>query len=228
MTALALKVDRRDQVGRKVEQLRADGKIPGVIYGHGIKPTNITLDLAAFKRVYNAAGESTLIDLTIEGSQPVKALIQDVQRDPIKDQFIHVDLHQIRMDEKLHVHVELKFIGEAPAVKELSAILVTPLSSIEVKCLPKDLVHQIEVDLSSLKQFNDAIHIANITIPAGLEVLNAPDEVVALVQEPRKEEELEKLDEKVEAKLPEGVAEEKVAGDESGVKAEKQTEEKGE
>ena len=228
MTALALKVDRREQTGKKVEQLRTGGKIPGVLYGHGVEPTNVSLDLAAFQRVYKAAGESTLIDLTIEGSEPVKALIQDVQRDPIKDRFIHVDLHQIRMDEELDVDVELKFVGEAPAVKELSAILVTPLSSIEVKCLPKDLVHQIEVDLGNLKQFDDAIHIADITIPAGLTVLNAPDEVVALVQEPRREEELEKLDEKVEAKLPEGVADEKAAEIESEGKADTQAEEKGE
>ena len=207
----------------------------GLPYAYGIKlqipPYNFFSGRCyggTFERVYKAAGESTLIDLTIDGSEPVKVLIQDVQRDPIKDRFIHVDLHQIRMDEELDVDVELKFVGEAPAVKELSAILVTPLSSIEVKCLPKDLVHQIEVDLSNLKQFDDAIHISDITVPAGLQVMNSPEDVVALVQEPRKEEELEKLDEKVEAKLPEGVADEKAAESESEGKADKQTEEKGE
>jgi len=94
----------------------------------------------------------------------------------------------IGMDEKIHTEVELSFVGEPPAVKELSGVLVTSRSTIEIECLPKDLVSKLEVDLSVLKSFDDSIHVSDIKVPAGITVLTVPEDMVVLVQAPRIEE----------------------------------------
>lgn len=185
---LRLHASIRQETGKQVERIRERGKVPAVLYGHKVKPVSLALDASVFEKIYQAAGESTLVDLVVGEAEPVKVLIQDRQCDPVSSHCIHVDFYQVNMKEKIHAHIHLKFINEAPAVKTFSGILVTSLDEVEVKCLPLDLVHEIEVDLSSLKTFDDIIHVKDLTIPAGLEVLNVPDDVVALVQEPREEE----------------------------------------
>jgi len=204
---VGLKAKTREITGKKVDQLRKQGKIPAVLYGHKVKPINLIIDYASFEKTYQKAGESTLVDLVVNENKPVKVLIQDLQKDPITDQFIHIDFYQVRMDEKLHTEIELKFIGEAPAVKESNGVLVTSIHAFEVECLPQYLVHEIEVDLSTLHTFNDAIHVADVKVPEGMTVLNVPDDVVALVQPPRTEKELADLEQKPAVELPEEVKE---------------------
>ena len=221
MPDLILKAKTRAEKKKQVDKLRKQGEIPAVLYGHKIKPLNLTVSYSIFEKIYRQAGESTLVDLLIDDQKPIKVLIQDRQLDPKTNQFIHIDFHQVRMDEKLHTEIELNFSGEAPAVKELSGILVTNLHSLEVECLPNDLVHQIDVDLSPLKTFDDAIHVSDIKVPQGIAVLNISNDVVALVQPPRSEKELEELEAKPEEKLAEGVAEEKEKPEE-GVAEEKE------
>ncbi|OGY52228.1 MAG: hypothetical protein A2951_01150 [Candidatus Buchananbacteria bacterium RIFCSPLOWO2_01_FULL_56_15] len=193
MTDITLQVQSRSQTGKQVARLREEGVLPAVVYGRGFDPKNISVDSHQFAKVFEAAGESTLLDLSIDQAKPVKVLIQDIQRDPLTHEFLHVDFHQVRMDEKLKAEIILKFMGEPPAVKELSGILVTTMSVLPVECLPADLVHEIEVNLSSLKTFNDAIHVADIAIPKGLTVMVPADEVIALIQEPRAEKEFEAI-----------------------------------
>jgi large subunit ribosomal protein L25 len=200
---ISLKTASRQVIGKAVKQLRKQGKIPAVLYGHNFQPLNLSVDYSMFEKVFNQAGESTLIDLTVDEKKPVKVLIQDYQFDPLSGQFIHVDFHQVRMDEKLHTKIELKFVGEAPAVKESAGILVTNIHALNIECLPQDLVHTIEVDLSSLKTFTDVIRVSDIKLPSGITVLNVPNDLVVLVQPPRSEKELEALAGKPETKLPE-------------------------
>ena len=217
-----LSTSLRQLTGKSVKQLRDQGKIPAVLYGHQIKTVSLAVDYNTFEQVLKIAGESTLVDLTIDDQKPVKVLIQDYQTDPLSGQVIHVDFHQIKMDEKLHAKIELKFIGESPAVKEFGGILVKNLHVLSVECLPEDLVHEIEVDLSSLKALNDSIHISNLKVPQGIKTLNVADDIVVLVQPPRSEQELADLQAKPEVALPEEVKEtEKVEAEaKSEVKAE--------
>ena len=193
MTDITLQVQSRSQTGKQVARLREEGVLPAVVYGRGFDPRSLSIDYHQFAKAFEAAGESTLLDLSIDQATPVKVLIQDVQRDPLTHAFVHVDFHQVRMDEKIKAEITLKFTGEAPAVKELSGILVTTMSALPVECLPADLVHEIEVNLSSLKTFNDAIHVADIAIPKGLTIMVPADEVIALIQEPRAEKEFEAI-----------------------------------
>ncbi|MEK7496758.1 MAG: 50S ribosomal protein L25 [Patescibacteria group bacterium] len=173
--------------------LRSSGQIPAVIYGHGLKPAVVSVEKIAFGKVWRSAGESTLIDLMLDSKEAVKVLIQSVQKDPVKGTVDHVDFHQIRMDEKLTTEIPLKFVGEAPAVKEFGGILVRNLDHLKVECLPKDLVHEIEVDTALLKELNHSLLVKDIKLPAGIKVLMKDDEMIATVIPPRTEAELDSI-----------------------------------
>jgi len=201
---LELKAKTRIETGKKVNRLREQGKIPAVLYGHKIKSVSLVLDYVVFEKVFKQAGESTLIDLVVDDKEPVKVLVQDYQLNPTTNQFIHVDFHRIKMDEKLHTEIELEFVGEPPAVKELNGVLVTSLDKLEVECLPQHLVHKIKVDISTLETLDSAIHISDIKIPEGITILNVPEDVVILIQPPRTEKELEELEVKPEEEVIEG------------------------
>lgn len=198
MEKIELKVKTRQAVGKELNKLRQEGFVPAVLYGHNTKNQNIQVSARELAKIYSQAGESTLIDLTIDDKAPTKVLIQDTQRDPVKDSFVHVDFYQVNMTEKITTEIELNFIGESKAVKELGGVLVKNTNSIEVKCLPGDLVSKIDVDISVLETFDDAIHVKDLDVSDKIKVLTDIEEIVATVMPPRTAEELEKLDEKVE------------------------------
>ncbi len=203
---VSLSATTRSVLGKRVKSLRNDGSVPGIIYGHGTQPTPVTVDASALDKAYRQAGESTLVDLAIDGSASTKVIIQEVQHDPLSHVIRHVDFHQVRMDEKLEVDIPLKFVGESPAVKELGGILSKAVGELKVKCLPNDLVHEIEVDISPLKEFEQTIAVRDIMLPSGIEVMSPPmEEVVATVTPPRSEAELAEL--KAEVKEDVGTVE---------------------
>ena len=193
MTA-TLSAASRKILGKQVKTLRRAGSVPAVIYGHGSESKVIAVDAISFDKVYRQAGESTLLDLSVDGAAPVKVLIQEVQYHPLSRAVRHVDFHQVRMDEKLEVDIPLKYVGEAPAVKELGGILVRAVGELKVKCLPSALVHEIEVDISPLKQFEEVLTVKDIKLPEGIEVLSpSMEEVIVTVTPPRSEAELAEL-----------------------------------
>ncbi|MBI4133412.1 50S ribosomal protein L25 [Candidatus Uhrbacteria bacterium] len=221
-----LEAQPRIATGRRVRGLRATGTIPAVVYGHGIPPQNVQVGKIPFEKIYRRAGESSLVDLALVGEKPVKVLIQDVQYDPLRGDVTHIDFRQVRMDEKLDAEVALRFIDESPAVKELSGILVKNITHLKVRCLPAALVSEIDVSLAPLKTFTDKIHVREIAVPSGMEVRTSADEIVALVEEPRSEEELKELE---APGAPEaGVEQVKVIADEKKAEREKEKVEKGE
>lgn len=196
--SLSLTVQPRTKIGKVVDTLRRDRQIPAVLYGHHIDSQPVSIDAGAFDAVYKQAGSSSLIDVQVDQAQPVKALIHAIQRHPTTGRVIHVDLYQVRMTEKLEAEIELNFVGESPAVKELGGILVKALDNVRVSCLPADLVSEITVDISTLATFEDRIHVNDIAVPAGITILDKGDEVVASVTPPRSEAEIASLSDKVE------------------------------
>ena len=207
--ALVLNAQLRELTGKKVRTLRKQNLIPAVLYGKEIAPQNLVVEYLPFQKVYSESGESTLIDLKVQEKEPMKVLIHDVQIDPVTKKIIHVDFWKVRMTEKIEAEIVLKFVGEAEAVKGLGGVLVKNLDSLKVKCLPQDLVHEIEVDISPLKTFDDMIHIKDLKIPPEIEVLENPEEIVAVVTPPRSEEELKEIETKPEEKIEEIQVEEK-------------------
>ncbi|HTM69196.1 MAG TPA: 50S ribosomal protein L25 [Candidatus Binatia bacterium] len=190
MEALKLEAKKRNIKGKQVKTLRTEGLIPAVVYGHGVASQDLTVDSRVFDKVFGKAGESSLIDLEVEGGSPVKVLVHEVQYDPLKGRVNHVDFRQVNMKEKLEADVILKFVGEAPAVKAQGAILVRNMDAITVRCLPGDLVHEIEVDLSKLANIDDHISVSALTPPPGIEFMAEPNELIIVAQAPISEEEL--------------------------------------
>ncbi len=201
--------------------VRASDKIPGVVYGPQFASLSITLAKREFLHVLRDAGESTLIDCVIEGQKdPVAVLIQEVQFDPLNDQVTHVDLRQVDLTQKIEADILLKFVGEAPAVKAEGGSLVRAADTIKVKCLPKDLVHEIEVPIDSLTTFDQVIKVKDIVIPAGMELLSHAEDVVAKVAPPISEAELAALAEKPVMDVEAVAVEEKGKKEEEGEEGE--------
>ena len=170
-----------------LNQLRHASKIPGIIYGSGLEPMTVTVDYLEFSRLVVQAGESSLVTMEIPGSETFSVLIKDVQYDPVKDRITHFDLHRIRMDEQVKAEVKLVFLGEAPAVKELGANLVTNLDHVKVECLPKDLPHELSVDLSGMKEIGNSISIADLKVPTGVKILDEADLTIVSVMHVKEE-----------------------------------------
>ncbi len=185
--------------GKALQTLRKQGLVPAVLYGHGAEPKNLSLEHLAFSRAYKAAGENTIIALSVGTGKPVNVLIKDIQLHPMTSKFVHADFFEVSMNEAIEADIPLEFIGETPAVREHGGVLVRALEAVGVSALPADLPHTLPVDLSSLKTFDDVIKIKDIVIPAKVTVKDDLETVIALVEEPRSEAELEELNEKVEA-----------------------------
>lgn len=182
-----IKAKIRTVLGKKSKSLREGGLIPAVVYGGTEKPQALEIDLKDFQKTWEEAGESSLIELDLDG-QKKNVLIKEVQLDPLKDIPIHVDFYAVRMDKPIQTKVSIEFEGEALAVKNLGASLVKVMHEIEIEALPKDLPHELGVDISGLAAFNDRFLVKDLKLPAGVKVLAAPEDIIALVEEPKAEE----------------------------------------
>lgn len=188
----------------KTGPIRKAGGIPAVVYGHKIKNVNLTVDGKSFASLYKTAGETTVLDLHIEGESADRSvLIHDVAVDPVLSNIIHVDFYEVKKGEKIKTHIPLVFEGESAAVKTESGVLVKNIYKLEIEALPKDLPHEITVDISKLATFSDAITIGDLDVPAGVKVFGDPKDVIAKVMAPRTAEELESLEKVAEMKVDE-------------------------
>lgn len=180
---IKLSVQKRDKQVEKIAALKKGGFIPACLYGPGSKNDILKVRKSDFTAVFALAGESHLVDLSIDAAAPIKVIIKDIQRDSISGNIIHIDFYQVDMTKKITTEIPLHFIGESKAVKELGGILVKEAESVKVKCLAKDLVDFIEIDLSVLANLNDAIRMHDLKLPVGMEFVSQTDEIVAMVSE---------------------------------------------
>jgi len=208
-----LTVQTREILGRKVGALRKENLIPAELYGHGIENIHLTVPTKEFSKVFKEAGESTIITLNFENKK-LPVLIYEVSTDPLSDKIIHIDFYAVKMDEKITTSIPLEFIGEAPAVKEKQGVLIKSMQALEIKALPADLPHNLEVDINKLSEIGMSIYVSDLKIPERIEILVKPETVIATIIEQAKEEVEEK---------PISVEEVKVEGEE---KKEKKEEEK--
>ena len=204
---LVLTAQNRD---KKPNALRRDGQIPAVAYGPTMESQNLTVVDLDFNKIFNQAGESDLINLKLPLAKnkkldsqlsEIQVLIHEVQKHPLSGDIIHVDFYAPDLTKTVRVAIPLVFIGEAPAVKDLDGILVKNMQEVEVEALPKDLPHQIEVNVICLKTLEDKILISDLPLPQGVAVLADADEVISLVIPPRSEEELAALETAPEEKV---------------------------
>ena len=187
---IELKAEARTVLGSKVRALRNSGYIPAVLYGKGQESISLQIPIKDFNKVLKEAGESTLVYLEVGGhSHPT--IIHDVSLDPVNDSILHADFYKVSLTEKIKTKVPIEFIGESPAVKDLSGILVKNVNELEVEALPQNLPHEIAVDISSLKNFGDQISIKDIKSGADVKLMAEEDLILATVQEPKSQEEID-------------------------------------
>jgi large subunit ribosomal protein L25 len=193
-----LVVKERSVKGKQVRSLRAAGETPVVMYGKDRGSIALSVDSHEFELLFKRAGGNTIIAVDMEkedGSKEKKnALIHMVDRDPVNGKILHADLLLIKMNEKLTTNVPLRFVGDSIAVIDLQGSLLTDMDEIEVECLPADMPHEIEVDLSKLADFESVIHVSDIVMPENVVVLSDLEATVAKVEAPRSDEELEELE----------------------------------
>lgn len=215
MEKISIELQKRDQSLKAKELLEAD-LIPFEYYGKGVENMSLQGDYQTFRRAYRQAGGNTVVEVDVDGKK-LNVLIHEVSSHPVTDRITHVDLINVRMGEEIHTQIPLEFVGLAPAVKELGGTLTTHMTQLDIKCLPKDLVHSFTVDVSPLVDFHEAIHVKDIVVPETITVLNDPEDTVANVSAPREEKE-ELAEEAVEGAAAEGG--EKKEGAEGGEKSE--------
>ncbi|MDP3727167.1 MAG: 50S ribosomal protein L25 [bacterium] len=189
----------RSEIGKHLYSLRQEGVLPAVLYGPGMASLPLAVVKRDFEKVLREAGETSLVAVKVEGGKLYNVLIHDVAKDPMTLEPIHADFYAVRMDKPIEAKVPLVFAGESPAVKNEGGILVKVLHELEVKALPKDLPHEISVDVSRLEKIGDKVQVQDVTLPAGVASLSPADEVVALIEPPRSEAELEELTKAEEA-----------------------------
>ncbi len=212
-----LQAEPRTITGKKVRTLRADGKVPAVLYGHNVTPSLLSLSKGELEKVYRKAGGSSVVTVKMaEGKQ--NALIHDIHLHPTTGAHLHVDLYQVRMDEKIKAVVPLEFTGEASAVRELDGILLTNLTELEVECLPGDLPQHIDVSVDGLDSFEASLTVADLKVPTAVTVLTDPETAVASVTPPRTQEEVDEAAEDTELDVDavESADDEKAAEGEEG------------
>lgn len=197
--AIKLAAESREK-SEKPNKLRVAGLVPAVVYGHGFENQSIKMNAGEFDKVLAKAGETHLVDLSIDAKTTLKVIIYDVAREQVKGKVQHVDFLKVNMKEKLTVEIPLNFVGESKAVKEQGAVINRASDHIEVECLPDDLVDGIEVDLSVLNEFGDTITIADLKLPKGMTATHDADEtIVSLVEQEQQEEEAPAVEAAAEA-----------------------------
>lgn len=176
---LTLKGEIRDPK-TKLAAIRAEGFVPGVYYGHKEASTPCVFPMIAFKKVWKAAGESTVVTLEMPKGK-ISALIHEVQVDPIKGQPIHVDFYALEKGQEVSVNIPLEFTGVSVAVKDLGGSLVKVLHEVEVKGQPENLPHNFVIDISALDTLDSQILVSDIVLPKGITMVTHGTEVAAAI-----------------------------------------------
>ncbi len=173
---ITLKANTRTTVRRGVGALRRAGLVPGIVYGRRIDPVCIQVDAKDLLAVLRTAGRNRLITLNVDGVDKM-VLARELQRDPIRGTIKHVDFYQVSLTDKINADVLIEPTGESADMKSGLGVLLQEMNAVAIRCLPTDLIERITVDVSNLK-VDESIHVRDLPIPAGIEVMDDPDAVV--------------------------------------------------
>jgi large subunit ribosomal protein L25 len=202
---MVLEVSKRDVQGKHVRHLRAEGIVPGVIYGPTFESLPVQVEWIKLRPVLRAAGGSHLIQLTVEG-ETHNTLVREVQRDPIRGDVLHIDFYRVRMDVALRTDVPVSLVGSDAAITKNGGVVTHEMTTLQVECLPSDLPAMFEVNLSLLKEVGDTILVGDLTPPSGVVILDSADGVIVSssmlrLEAEEEEEEEEELFEEAEPEL---------------------------
>lgn len=189
MDKIELEVMPRTQMGKAVKKLRRENLTPVNVYGPGMDSIPLQADSRALARALSRAGRTTLLTLNSEGQKPLTVVVRAIQPDPRTNGYMHVDFYRPTLTEKMRLQVPLRFVGEpVPAIR--SGTVVHSVSVVEVECLPSDMPHAIEVDVSAIKEFNTPLHVSDLPLPPNVTIITDQAQPVAVVEPPRVAEEV--------------------------------------
>lgn len=205
-----LKVAPREVLGKKVRALRREGITPANIYGNKIDSQAVQVPSDELMRVLKIAGRNEIIYITLDGGEARPTFVHDIQRNPITDTILHVDFLQIDLSKKLKIDVPLHIEGTPPAVETYQGILVQSLDHVTVEALPISVPSFIVADVSSLEEIDSALHVSDLTLPEGVEMVTDEEQLVVKVAPPV----VETIEEEEEEELEEGAEEGEEAAEE--------------
>ncbi len=180
----------RDLTGKRVARLRRQGRLPAVVFGHGVDSTSVSLDAHEFDLLRRRIGPNALVDLSVDGKKAKPVLIHGVAVHPVTRRPLHADLFLVRMTEELTVDVPVILTGESAAVEKHGGTLVREVETVKVRALPDHLPQSFELSIEPLADFDARLHVSDLEVPAGVTLLTDPDETLAHVLPPRIEEEI--------------------------------------
>ena len=214
MEAVKLTAEHRTTVRKRLGPLRRGGHLPAVLYGADKKPVPLQLNSREANKILNRIFGMVLIDLAVNG-EVHKTLVREIQRNFITDEIRHVDFYEVAMDRLMRVFIPVRLRGVSPAVVTLGGVMVRGLAEIEIECLPGDLIQEVSVDLSVLKQIGDNIHVSDLQVPATIRIITRGDEQIARATYASQEEiTVEKPETAVEVEVVEKGKKEEVEGEE--------------
>lgn len=227
MQDVTLQAQTRTAGKKAAASVRESGMTPGVVYGQGDESQPIAIPAKDLEEAFMTAGANRLVSLTIDEGKTVNTLFVDVQHEPLSGELRHFDLYKVKMDEEIDAEIPIHFENDSPAEYNLGGILVKNMETVEVRSLPGNLPENFTVDLDTLQEINDAIHVSDLDIPNGVTLITEEEELVVKIDPPRSEEELEELDEAIEEDAEEQVAAEhgEEEGESEGTASEEGTEE---
>lgn len=184
MEKVTIKASKRDILGKRVGALRREGKIPGVVYGHGIEPISIIMDRREATRSMAGLTSSSIITVDIDGEKH-PALIREKQRNYLRNEFIHVDFQAVSLTEKIRARIEVVLSGNAPAVKDFNGVVVHDKEYIEVESFPADLPERFIVNIDGLANIGDSIRLSDMEIAKEITVFDDANDVIVSVSAPK-------------------------------------------
>ena len=215
MRQFQLAAELRHETGKGANRrLRQSGYIPAVIYGAGKENINLQVDEGLFGRLLREGGANRLISLRLDGEDRA-VLMQELQQDPVKGTPQHIDFLEVRLDEEVHVMVQVQLVGEAQRAED-GGVISQPLWEVEVSCLPTEIPEVLEIDVSGLV-VGDSLQVKDVEVPPGITLVTDPEETVVSVVTP---EEIPEEEEDLEAADGEAVEDGEVAEGEEGEAAE--------
>jgi large subunit ribosomal protein L25 len=215
MDQIQLTAERRAIIGKKVKQLRREGKVPAIIYGTEIDPIPIQVDGFELSTVLRRAGANRLITVNVKGdSHPHLTLTRDVQRDVITRNLLHVDFQEVVLTQKITSEVPIIIEGTPGVVRAGEAIINQMLDAIEIEALPTDLIPSITIDISNLEEVDEAVYVRDLDLPDRVTVLTKVDEIIVRLSAPQLERE------EIEKAIPEEAVEVGAVAKEEGPAAE--------
>ncbi len=209
MATVKMQIEKRDQTGsNKVRKMRASDSIPAVLYSRGAETRHVSIKKAEFLKVYRSAGSTSLLTLDLDGEK-IPAIIKEVQKHPFKEEYLHIDLQELKMDEKIKITIPVVLLNR-DSIHIQPSVLAQQIDEIEVECLPSYIPSTAEVDVEFI-DFDTSMYVRDLDVASIEEVtiLNDLDEVVCSLTEPTiYEEEEDLLDEDEEMTEPELIGEE--------------------